>query len=56
VTVVSGKHGLATVKGFGVVCSDKEEETAHVSHVGRRNDEGDDSGSSVLIGDISDGD
>ena len=67
VVVVSGKHGIATVKGFGVVCGDEEKEEAHVSHAGRRSDErivsrigeetrrGEDSGSWVLVGNASGG-
>ena len=51
VAVVSGKHGLVVVRGFGVVCGDKEEEVATVSHAGRRNEKGEDLGSWVLAGD-----
>ena len=45
VAVVSGKHGLATVRGSGVVCDDEEEEAAIVSHAGRGNEKGEDLGS-----------
>jgi len=54
-TVVSSKHGLAAVKGFGADHGDEEEEATHVSHMRRRNDKGDDSGSSILISDTSGG-
>ena len=55
VAVVSGKHGLATVRGFGVVCDDEEEEEATVSHARRINENGEDLGSWVLTGDASGG-
>ncbi|QCE07158.1 hypothetical protein DEO72_LG9g2174 [Vigna unguiculata] len=45
VAVVSSKHGLAAVRGFGAVCGDEEEEAATVSHAGRRNEKGEDLGS-----------
>jgi len=44
VTVVSGKHGLAAVRGFGVVCDYEEQEEAIVSHAGRGNEKGEDLG------------
>jgi len=45
VAVVSGKHGLAAVRGFGAIYGDEEEEAATVSHARRRNEKGKDLGS-----------
>ncbi|QCD93990.1 hypothetical protein DEO72_LG5g2068 [Vigna unguiculata] len=42
VAEVSGKHGLATVRGFGAVYDDEEEEATTVSHAGRGNEKGED--------------
>ena len=55
VAVVSGKHGLAAVRGFGAVRGDEEEKATTVSHTGRRNEKGEDLGSWDLAGDASGG-
>ncbi|QCE10583.1 hypothetical protein DEO72_LG10g1813 [Vigna unguiculata] len=54
-TVVSGGQGCAAVKGFVVVVWSCEKEVGHVLRE-RSNDNGDDLGSWVLVGDGSGGD